>query len=115
MIVGFWNPKRNPRPFDSRAPFLLILARSPVAENTGVAALEGAFLERLAATIDLADIRWIWLTHTDADHTGALEAVLRAAPECRLVTTFLGMGKLGLSQPVAPERVFLLNPGQSLA
>jgi hypothetical protein len=30
------------------------------------------------------------------------------------VTTFLGMGKLGLRRPVAPERVYLLNPGQAL-
>jgi flavorubredoxin len=32
----------------------------------------------------------------------------------RLLTTFLGMAKMNLQSPVPPERVFLLNLGQSL-
>jgi len=30
------------------------------------------------------------------------------------VTTFLGLGKLGLYGPIPPERVYLVNPGQRL-
>lgn len=92
----------------------LIQAREPVLVDAGVAALGEAAFDRVSSLIDPADLRWIWLTHADADHVGCLPRLLEAAPNARLVTTFLGMGKLGLSMSVSPERVYLLNPGQRL-
>lgn len=91
----------------------LIHAREPVLVDTGIAALQDDFLAALADRIDLGDLRWIWLTHADADHVGALRAVLDAAPRARLVTSYLGMGKLGLQQ-IPLDRTWLLNPGQEL-
>jgi len=91
----------------------LVEAAQPVLIDTGLAALREEFLAALTARIDPRDLRWIWLTHTDPDHLGNLEAVLEMAPNARLVTTFLGMGKLGLhGLPV--DRAYLLNPGQTL-
>jgi glyoxylase-like metal-dependent hydrolase (beta-lactamase superfamily II) len=92
----------------------LIQGAEPVLIDTGAVALREQFAARLRETIDLRDLRWIFLTHADPDHVGSLHAILDEAPNARLVTTYLGMGKLGLSQPVSPERVYLLNPGQSL-
>jgi hypothetical protein len=86
----------------------------PVLVDTGLAALRKEFLEALASTVELETLRWIWLTHIDPDHVGNLEAVLRAAPEARVVTSFIGMGKLGLlGLPI--DRVHLLNPGGTLS
>lgn len=91
----------------------LIHAAEPVLVDTGLAAQRESFLQALGGVIDPADLRWIWVTHMDADHIGNLQAVLEAAPEARLVTTYLGMGKAGLlGLPL--ERCYLLNPGQSL-
>lgn len=92
----------------------LLRAAEPVLVDAGVLALRSAFLAALEDSVDLDDLRWIWLTHTDPDHLGCLDEVLAAAPQARVVTTFLGMGKLGLSRAVPPERVLLLNPGQTL-
>lgn len=92
----------------------LIRSSRPVLVDAGVVAQAEAFFDALCRLIDPADLRWIWLTHTDADHTGCLDRVLQAAPRARLVTTFLGLGKLGLRAPVPADRVLLLNPGQSL-
>ena len=72
------------------------------------------FLEALWNQVDPADLRWIYLTHPDRDHTGSLMEILEAAPAARLVTTFLGMGILTMEYEIPPDRVFLLNPGQSL-
>jgi len=91
----------------------LIQGAQPTLIDTGLAALRTAFLESLDQLTDPARLRWIWLTHADADHTGSLAAVLERAPEARVVTTFVGMAKLGL-QGLPVNRVFLLNPGQSL-
>lgn len=92
----------------------LLHAEQPVLVDTSMPGSREEFLDQLWSAIDPADLRWIWLTHPDRDHTGALMQVLDAAPQARLVTTFLGMGILSIEYAIPPERVFLLNPGQSL-
>ena len=92
----------------------LIHAAQPVLIDTGVGAMQEAFLDAIGDRIAFEDIEWIYLTHIDADHTGCLRELLSLAPRARVVTTFLGAGKLGLTAAVAPERLYLLNPGQSL-
>lgn len=91
----------------------LIRSAQPVLVDTGLAHTREGFMEKLRGMIALEDLRWLWLTHTDADHTGSLAQVLAEAPKARLVTTFLGMGKLNL-QGLPVDRAYLLNPGQSL-
>lgn len=91
----------------------LIRAREPVLVDTGLGALQADFMRELRALIDPADLRWIWITHADADHVGNLRALLAEAPQARVVTNFLGMGKLGLQQ-LPLDRVHLVNPGQQL-
>jgi glyoxylase-like metal-dependent hydrolase (beta-lactamase superfamily II) len=91
----------------------LIRSAQPVLVDTGLGALKDPFMGTLRSLIPLEDLRWVWLTHTDADHIGNLAQVLIEAPKLRVITTFLGMGKMLLHQlPV--DRVFLLNPGQHL-
>lgn len=92
----------------------VIEAAEPVLVDAGVLAMKDAFVDQLASVIDPESLRWIWLTHTDPDHIGALAPVLEAAPRARIVTTFLGMGKLGLHGPWPAERFYLVNPGQAL-
>lgn len=89
-------------------------AQEPVVVDTGLGLPDRDFLATLASAIDPADVRWIWLTHPDRDHTGGLFALLEAAPDARVVTTFLGVGEMSTERPLPMDRVFLLNPGQSL-
>lgn len=91
----------------------VIRAREPVLVDTGMAALNQPFMQALREQIDPAELRWIWLTHMDADHVGNLRAVLAEAPQARVVTNYLGMGKMSLQQ-LPLDRVHLLNPGQAL-
>lgn len=91
----------------------LIRAREPVLVDTGVAVLREGFMQVLRGLIDPAALRWIWVTHADADHVGNVRAVLDEAPHARIVTNYLGVGKLGL-QMLPAERCFMLNPGQAL-
>jgi hypothetical protein len=89
-------------------------AEQPMLIDTGMPVSKAEFLDALGSVIDLADIRWIWLSHPDRDHMGSLFDILAAAPKARLVTTFAAVGYLGTEYAVPLDRVFLLNPGQSL-
>ena len=57
---------------------MLIRSREPVVVDTGLSTDDKDFVASLAAVIDPADVRWIWLTHPDRDHTGGLHALLDA-------------------------------------
>jgi hypothetical protein len=91
----------------------VIHADQPVLVDTGSVGLSESFMECLNQVIDPRDLRWLWLTHTDPDHVGNYTEVLNAAPNLRVASTYLTMGKLGLlGLPI--DRIYLLNPGQSL-
>ncbi len=91
----------------------VIQSKEPMLVDTGLAALRTDFMRELKSLINLNELRWIWITHADMDHLGNLEAVLAEAPNARVITTFVGMAKMGL-QGISLDRVYLLNPGQSL-
>jgi hypothetical protein len=92
----------------------VIHAEQPVVVDTGLSTPDKDFVSELSDVIDPADVRWIWITHPDRDHTGGLWDLMAAAPQARLVTTFLGMGIMSCEWRVPLERVHLLNPGQRL-
>jgi hypothetical protein len=92
----------------------LLQAEQPVLIDTGLPVSRPDFLASLWSVIDPADLRWIYLTHPDRDHTGSLGEILAAAPQAKLVTTFMGMGIASMQFEIPPDRVYLLNPGQSL-
>jgi flavorubredoxin len=93
----------------------LIHGREPVLIDAGPGPLAGVMMAELGKLIDPADLRYVWLTHIDPDHVGALDLLAQAAPDAKFVTTFLGRGKLALQgRPIPDERFVLLDPGQRL-
>ena len=92
----------------------VVKSTSPVLIDTGLHADVNEFMTALRSQIDPRELQWIWLTHIDQDHVGSLRRLLDDAPRAKVVTSFLGLGKLALFADVPPERVHLLNPGQSI-
>ena len=86
----------------------------PVVVDTGLSLPGRGFMDALGSVLDPGDVRWIWLTHPDRDHTGSLFDLLEAAPHARVITTFLGVGIMSTERPLPLDRVYLLNPGESL-
>src|SRR5688572_6749706 len=58
----------------------LLSAEQPVLVDTGMPDSRSDLLDALWNRIDPADLRWIYLTHPDRDHTGSLMEILDAAP-----------------------------------
>ena len=89
-------------------------ADQPMLVDTGRPVVREKFLDTLGSVIDPTDLRWVWLSHPDRDHMGALFDVLRLAPQARLVSTFAAVGYLTVEYDVPLDRTYLLNPGQTL-
>jgi flavorubredoxin len=86
----------------------------PLLVDTGTVVEREEFMSVLRTVIDPADLRWIWLTHTDFDHIGSLPQLLAENAQLRLITTFLGVGIMSLSDPLPMDRVRLVNPGEKI-
>ncbi|MEW6444075.1 MAG: MBL fold metallo-hydrolase [bacterium] len=93
----------------------VLKAAEPVLVDAGLICLSDAFMENLSSVIEPAHLRWLWLTHADQDHIGSVARVLESAPALRIITTYLGAGRMSLCQPLPTDRVYFLNPGQSIS
>ena len=60
-------------------------AEQPVVIDSGLSTVDKDFVSDLAEVIDPFDVRWLWITHPDRDHTGGLWKLLQAAPAARAI------------------------------
>lgn len=86
----------------------------PLLVDTGAVVESADFMGTLRSVIDPRELEWIWLTHTDFDHIGCLHQLLSENPGLRVMTTFLGVGIMSLSDPLPMDRVRLVNPGEQV-
>ena len=93
---------------------LVIRGAEPVVVDTGTRANRDAWLHDLGSVVDPADVRWVFLSHDDDDHTGNLEHVLERCPDATLVTSWAGTERMACSFWVAPERMRWLDDGGTI-
>jgi flavorubredoxin len=93
----------------------VIKAKEPVLIDTGIGIDREEFMEALESIIDPRDLKWVWLTHDDADHTGNLQKILEAAPNARLVANSLAALRISTAWPLSMRRVNWLNSGDSIS
>lgn len=89
----------------------VIKSKEPVLVDTGMGIDSDEFMNALESVINPRDLRWVWLTHDDADHTGSIRKVLEAAPKAKLVANSLAVLRMSTAWPVPMQRVHWLNPG----
>jgi flavorubredoxin len=92
----------------------VIKAEEPLLVDTGMEIDREEFMKALESVIDPQDLRWIWLTHDDADHTGNIEKVLESAPNARLAANSLAVLRMSTAWAVPMDRVYWLNSGDSI-
>ncbi len=92
----------------------VLLAGEPVLVDTGLAADGDQFVDALSSVLDPAALRWVWLTHDDADHTGNIQRIMELAPHARLVTPAFCALRMASWWPVPLDRVHAIRPGDEL-
>ena len=64
---------------------LVILGAEPMIVDTGTIANREQWLKDVFSLVEPENVRWIFLSHDDVDHTGNLDETLSACPNAQLV------------------------------
>ncbi|MGH3370292.1 MAG: MBL fold metallo-hydrolase [Nocardioidaceae bacterium] len=64
---------------------MVILGKEPMIVDTGTPANRKQWLNDVFSLVEPADVRWVFLSHDDVDHTGNLDQVMEACPSAQLV------------------------------
>jgi flavorubredoxin len=83
----------------------VLLAQEPVLVDSGIFVESPEFIAALESIVSPRDLRWIWLTHDDADHTGSVQKVMEVAPQARLATQAFTAMRMTTWWPVPLDRV----------
>ena len=71
------------------------------------------WLEKVFSLVEPEDVRWIFLSHDDGDHTGGLLDALDRCPNATLVGNFFLVERLALEMDLPLHRIRALDHGES--
>ncbi|MGY1822316.1 oxygen-binding di-iron domain-containing protein [Geodermatophilus sp. SYSU D00079] len=92
----------------------LLMAEEPVLVDTGIGVDGDQFVDAVSSIVDLRSLRWVWLTHDDADHTGSVQRIMELAPNARLVTHGYAALRMATWWPVPMDRVHAIRFGDDV-
>ena len=112
----FVIPHAAPVPGVGQLPInaMVIRGEQPMLVDTLATVMSGDYLEAAWSLVDPEDVQWLFISHEDRDHSGSLAEVMAACPNAKLITNFLGLGKLSEEFVIPPQRAYLLNSGDTM-
>ena len=93
---------------------MVILGAEPVIVDTGTIANRQQWLEDVFSLVEPEDVRWIFLSHDDVDHTGNLEEAMAACPNAT-ARVQLGDGRAPHELLRLPARPLPVGDGRRVA
>ena len=93
---------------------MVILGSEPIIVDTGSAKHRNQWLDAVFGLVEPTDVRWIFLSHEDADHTGNLAEVLTACPNATLVCSWALVERAANFFDFPLPRCHWLNDGDRL-
>jgi len=93
---------------------MLIRGAEPILVDTSSPANHANWLADVSSLVDLEDIRWVFISHDDEDHTGGLEQVLQLCPNATVVWNWAMNERLSCAFNVPPARQRWLDDGDVL-
>jgi flavorubredoxin len=93
---------------------MIIRGAEPVLVDTGSPAVRAQWLEAAWSVVDPLDVRWVFLTHDDRDHSGNLLPILAACPNATLLTTWFSIGRMAEEWETPINRCRFVNEGDTI-
>lgn len=93
---------------------MVIRGQQPVVVDTGAPIHRSSVLDQVFSLVEPEDVRWVYLSHDDGDHTGALHEVLERCSNATLVVNFFITERLALERALPLDRLVWLGPEDSL-
>jgi flavorubredoxin len=94
---------------------MVITGAEPVIVDTGPALTRAGWLEHAFELVDPSDVKWIYLSHDDVDHTGNLTTVLEMCQNATLVTNWFSVERMAADTILPLERMRWVNDGESFS
>ncbi len=91
---------------------MLIRAKESVIVDTGMAIHREQWFEDVFSLVAPEEVRWIFVTHDDLDHTGNLLEALERCPNATLVTNQAASWRTSVTFGIAPERIRTVENGE---
>jgi flavorubredoxin len=92
---------------------MVITGDEPLIVDTGVAVTREGWMERTFEVVQPEDVRWIFLSHDDGDHTGNLLPVLDACPNATLITNWFSVERMSGDVQLPLDRMQWINDGDT--
>jgi flavorubredoxin len=92
---------------------LVINGPEPIIVDTGTPVNREQWMKDVFSIVDPGDVRWIFLSHDDVDHSGNLAEILEACPNAKLVVTWFFTERHGSAFEFPLERCLWINDGDS--
>lgn len=93
---------------------MLIRGAEPVVVDTGLPELREQYFETLFSLVDPEDIRWVFISHDDIDHTGNVNELMQLAPNATLVVNWFMQERMAQTLQVSPLRQRWVTDGEIL-
>lgn len=90
---------------------MVIAGPEPVIVDTGPAVARDDWMADVFSIVDPADVRWVFLSHDDADHVGNLREVLELCPKATLVTNMFTVERMAADYLLPLHRALIVNDG----
>jgi flavorubredoxin len=92
---------------------MVIRGAEPIVVDTGFSDNRENFFEDVFSLVDPEDIRWVFISHDDVDHTGNVNELMERAPNATLVINWFMMERMGTTLQVPPHRWLWVKDGES--
>ena len=93
---------------------MVIKGDEPMIVDTGTIANRKQWMEDVFGLVDPADVRWVYLSHDDVDHTGNLDEVMSACPNATLVCSWALLERHSNAFEFPLDRCRWINDGERL-
>jgi flavorubredoxin len=113
VIQGFVAADQGPAGIPVNA--MVIRGREPVVVDTGAPIHRAAYLDDLFGIVEPEDVRWVFVSHEDADHIGNLAALMESCPNATMVGSWFLWKRTAVEPLEVPSRRWRwVNAGESL-